>query len=731
MRIFVSTPAGEYYEVDYIDYAFTRRRDTDKGDGFAFVTRDDISIIPGAWVRVERSGHTVYRGAALYSSGGYGAPITWACESIQDILRQRFSYPMRWGAPAIVEGFEALTISQVISDGPPSQAAGVDQYVPGLIWMAQSYLSITPAEIDEDGVHIYRGWGLKSRAGTKDIYVGGRKCTEADLADVGSQEFSFYRDDDDLYIFGVGGRDFGPYCIDGAFDYGIRIGDIDRIDDYMLTALDSQMENYWQILYDFLVAQGLHVRLRHQDDLTYLDASISPYARGSQDGGGYNMGIDAWSKMKRSRPRDIPPSALLGLGDGDGLTQVRYSVADPTKRGPWVEAVETVSGEQLSPMGQLDPIIDAQWADLSHEEYFEIETHLDFFRPGDWLNLSASPSEVFTTQIFEISETSRGLFTLKTGGKHASPEYAFESKRESLAVAYLRKGQEFSTADASDFLGESTPLSLSWTPDDSVDRDIEKVTLSLSCDDPDAAAETSLAVTYTIKIFNTLYPAPDGKIIAVIRHAPWATDPIFSGLDITEWCAIDGTQETIQISVSDPWGVLSEDLMCTASVSGIGRRFQTPKGTMYIASTSSSTLDGEYYILVDQVSSIGVGARGTCQVFVRVGGTNYYGPTQHLNLEIAFDKRTGKWEQVWEKNPATDAPWSQEDLDNLQCGVVLSVTNHAKDTAQGSAILNMTNLTRPTYGVKLVVAYSASLSAIHSVGDKLATTLTDLRAEIR
>lgn len=706
LDVFYSDTLGNYHQIDVIDAELVLERDFSKGESFEFSASPKIVIPRRAFIRVQESGHTLWRGAAMYATGELnGEPLDWTCWSIPQLAKTRMPFPMRYGAPVVEEDYSALTVGDIISSDPPSQAAGVAQYVPGLVWMLQSYLSVSPTSIDDDGVRFYDGWGTNSRAGTKAVYVGGHLCTEESLGDVASTDYSFHRNGGGLYARGVGVGDLGPFCIDGAFDYGLRIGEMDHSGDYHLAALDigigdnDTSENYWQIIEDYLFSLGIYLRLRHVGDLTYIDGSINPWARGAVDRGAFRLSSDDWISLEQRAPNDIAPSALIGAGAGAGITRVLYSQCDPTDRGAWIESLEEISEGLLSPMGFMDLKVDALWDELNSDEFFVMKTSLDYLKPGDWLDLQVSKSRVATVQVYEIKRGIGPIREVALGGRYAAPEWSFLEKQESLSIADHRAGQMVGSQEASDNIGPSDSLVIAWTPAASDDRDTERITLSLWATEPSDSTESARAVTFTVSITNTTYSG--GQVIATIRNAPWGSDPIFEDLDITEWCALDGSEETITISASDPWGELSEVLGYTARVSGIGRYGQTPKVIMDHGAVISSSLSGNIYI--GHLTTIGgtssgeawyalenkakpdyavkvvavhsayldtpVPATGTTRVFIITNSKRFYGATKSL----AYGWLT--FEDEWKTNPDTRAPWTQSDLNDLQIGIQMSVTS--------------------------------------------------------
>lgn len=691
------------HEVDIIDMNMTSFRDFEVSEKFQVEIPALLAPPILSWVRVDEYGETIYRGAveSIEGDGDIKGTVKVNCISIVEVLRNRLTWPMTYGAPAVVGEYRALSISQVLADTPPNQVAGIDQFYPGILWMLHSYMSVSATD-RIDGVWRYEGWGQHPRSAGRDVYVGGRLCAEVfDIEDIKNETYQYFRDED-LHVWGAGECDYGPVCIDGAFDSGMRLGNIDRAGDYLLSALTIGIEDGWQLVEDLLFEMGIYIRLRHSGDLTYLDGSINPWGRGSAEGGAFRIEPGEYTNLKRTAPRNITPSAIIGLGTGQDITRTRYSRVNLSyDAGAWIDAVSDVPEGRLSPKGRLDAIIDAQWADASAGDYISLETPIDYFRPGDWLDIEISPSETITAQISEISRGLSPIRKIRLGGRYASPTYAYLEKKQSLAVEAMRIGQAFGAQEDTDNIGPATAGSISWTPTAASYRDTAEILVDLRATEPSDSNQSGLSVTYTLTITNTLYPG--GKVIAILPWMPWGRDPIFEGLDITEWCALDGTEETLEIGVTDPSGTLSETIGYTITVRGIGRYGQSPIKTLTPGAQISSTLSGNIYVVQDghsaslgddtregtalwelsnvaaptydfKVVLVSEGVREgrivtgtTFKPFIKTHGVVYYGASRRLHTYWA------RFEDEWITNPYTGAAWNQAELDDLQVGIYLVV----------------------------------------------------------
>lgn len=744
IEIYVADASGTYHQVSIIDFSHTTYRDFQKGEVVEFTTPTSAGIKSGSWVKVIENGATIYRGAVQYKTGGWGAPVKWECESIPQLLKSRFSWPMRWGAPAIVSGYEALTNAQILSDTPPSQTSGVDQFVPGAIWMAQSYLSVSPAS-KTDGVWYFPGWGTGSRAGARDVYIGGHLCVEVDsLGALTDDYYQIYRNSSDLWCYGYGPGDFGPICIDGAFDYGLRMGRFDRGEDRNLTSIDIGVENYWTFIEDFLKNNGLYIKLRHTQEHTYIDASTYAPVRGTSAFGYHKVRADDCKSIERSKPKNVPPTALITRGKGVDITRSTYSLIDTKNRGAWIEELYDVDGGRLAPYGLLEVAAREKWSDISEHDYIKLKTSIDYLQPGDWIDIELSRGEWITGQIYEIKRDLSPIRTVNVGGTLASMDYAFLEGQKSEAIENMTEGQYFGSHAVSDLLGPDDTLTIAWTPSASSVRDTAEVVLSLEPTATEECNERGISATYIVTITNTLYP--EGRVIAIIPWRAWCSDTInpFEELDITQYCALDTTEETIDIDVSGP----TVPMYHKVTVDGIGRYNQTRAiVTMKraVASPVSNTMNSWYPLsYAPYWSSEVIGPYMTVvfpsipypykttfyqssimadvRAFIVVEGVKYYGESRKVGIG------SGPVEDRFEVNPYTLEDWTQSDLNNLQLGVKLGIGG-----TYGEAVWDLPDVGMPEFMNTVVIASEYTMPLAYNTGSgySLQVYCTKLWIELR
>lgn len=723
-KIYVSDKSGNYHAVPYTDWKLVESRDFSKGDTFKFEVPWKTAVFENAWVRVEEFGHTIFRGAVLsITSDGYEEPKTCSCTSIPGLLKMRYTYPMRWGSPAIESGYEALTIAEVMSDSAPSQDSSVAQYVPGAIWSAHSYFPVSPTTHD-DGIWYYEGYGSSWRSG--DVYVAGHLCTEVtDFGALTDDYYQFYRNLDDLWVYGYGVGDFGPVYIENFADTGLRWGNVSLSGNSLLAALDVSGENFWTLIEKYLLANKIYPKLRHVGDLTYLDGTTSPVARGDSENPEFIL-EGGWDSLKRTTPQTTPPCALIGLGAGGGISQSRYTRVDLSRRGPWIEETKELSSTELSPLGTLEDRIDLIWDDISTGLYFTMKTAIDYLRCGDWVELRPSPGESHIVQISQISRGPSGIRTIKMGGMDADVENAYLDEQESEAVTKLESGQQFGKQEDTGLLGPSDTLVLAWTPTAAADRDAVSVKFTLQAQTPSDFDLPSLAVTYIVTITNTLYPA--GQQIAYAEHQPWCSEnPVFDYLEIGQYCASDGTEEVINVDVVDPSGTLVDPESFIVWVGNIGRFGNSPIHTMNRESVASSSLDGNYYMVWTTSSEDAYRAKiagySTAKFFIKTGGVRYY-------VDIIYGKP-----HEWLTNPLSGAAWTQDDINALQVGVVLSLHNADGSIYEsGEVVFELEDAAAPNYEFK-VVMYAEALWENYYYGIPrtyvVANVLTKLYVELQ
>ncbi len=710
--VYISSGNG-YYQVDTTSYKLSKFRDFEKQDTFEFTAPTKSPITPLVWCEVrDPEGGIVFRGAVVSGETNTRSTMTWTCISIPALLKLRYSFPMRWGSPAITSGYTALSIRNVLSDEAPQQTSGVAQYVPGIVWTANSLLSVSPTWIGDgsadlggsalNGVLYYRGWGEGSRAGSCDVYLGGRKCAEvSDWSDIRSDYYQFWRgpyedDPSALFVYGNYIGDTGPVYLDNAFDYGLRLGNIAKVDDKLLTAVDIGIEEIWNFIYEFLKLNGIYGKIRYATTYTYLDGSLSAFERGSDESPWIHLRPGEWSSLSKSGSATPTPAALIGLGGGVGITQEVYTRYNPNHKGPWIEELYEVSNGRREPLGNMESLVDWEWDRVSMADAYTIKYHDNLINPGDWICVypyEDSDADAVTLQVNQVTLDHTSEISANLGGKRAAVSDVFLERQTSDAIENARSGQRFGSIAQSDYLGYTETFTMTWTPVAASNRDTQLVLFTLGLQEEGASDLASLAVTYTVTV--------NGTVIAILRNMPWGKDPVFEDLDITSGCKLDGTLETLTVTVADPSGTLNENPVYVGTVEGVGRYGQTPIATMTVDvfNPVSSTLT--YRSGVSLINSSGGSVRGEAlynlpniakpaydfkavlaydawvhgataesawvQPYIKTYSETYWG----VRHELSGTRRT--FEDEWPTNPHSGIPWVQAELDDLQVGIVAYV----------------------------------------------------------
>lgn len=699
VKLYVSID-GVYSEVDMLDFSLTKKQDYTKGDALSFTTKPDVPLSENSWVKLtEDDGEVVFRGSLASMSGSPTGPIDWDCLSIQASLRNRFTSPKRYGAPAVMGSYRALELLDVVSSDPPSQTVDeVNRYVIGAIWEANSLLSVEPDNQD-DGIWYYPGWGTNSRAGNADVYMAGHKCTEISGGysedAITSDYYQCMRNENDLWIYGFGeGDKYGPIYLSNAFDSGLRVGNVDRVNDKILASIDLGVENVWTFVTDLFYSLGIYPSVRHRGNYTYLDGFINNPERGSSSKGFFTLKVGDWYSIKRTKPKNPVIAAFIGEGEGEGLTAIRETRCDPTWKGPWIEELKTFEGGLPSPFGTLDSEVDLEWETLRVGTSANIKTKLDIVKVGDWVTVE-TPVDKFTSQVSSITRDMSPARSLKVGAKDATIENAFWEKQRSNAVIAYKTGSRFGSQTDSDLLGYTETFTMNWTPAAAADRDTQRVLFTLSLSESVVSNSPNLSVTYTVAV--------NGTNVAILRNQAWASaTPIFE-LNITDACYLDGSQETLTVTVSDPTGSLAENISYTGVVEGIGRYGQTPIETAnYQLPAITSTLTGNIYVgqwdfaggqtsgealyyledaavpnfdfkvvLVHRVKLTGYSSQfGESRPYIKTHGVVYQGQKR------AVTTSEQQFEDDFDVNPYTKSPWTATEINELQVGIWLMVNPH-------------------------------------------------------
>ena len=730
-KIYITTPEGSNIQVSFITAKLIEVRGIDRNDSFEFTAPTESGVIEGCYVRYEINEEVRFKGATLQPARKAGENVTtWKCVPSIALAKHRYTFPIRYGTLPVEGDYSGLAIKYVYSSDPPVQvgdtlddgslAIATDPmtHVPGLVWSLNSLVppKLSILSISSAGVWHYIGLGTASRGGDGDVYFAGHLCADAggdvyDEAVLTGSNYQFWRDAKHLYAYGTGEGDaYGPVYIHNAFDSHLRVGNLDRADDFILAALDVGTEAYWPLLKDFLETNQMYLHLRGNADYTYIDGMVSQPGRGNRDAGFIELSPDAWVGFDQTKVDTPPTTALITVGMGANYPGgEKYILTDMAKNKLWVEELYNPGDIFRSPVGVLDTLADNRWDEIRGTENIRIKTHLDILKPWDWVTINNPPDGPVTLQVREIqSRAGEQIRTVKFGGLDATVADAFLDITRSAAVKELEAGAIHGTQTGADLLGHTEILNAAWTPAAEADRDTVVVLFSIvaSSSDSDYA---DLRVTYTVTV--------NGTVVALLRHRPWGGQAI-TNLNITDGCKLDGTEETLTVSVIDPTGTLAENISYTWTVQGIGRYGQTAIGRL----NPSSTIENSWYL--NQGSSIHTALSGYGHITkygtasCRLGMTTYAVPNYRIKIVVNamcacgnYNEFTHHWSNCggpqirlwirtydtvyygeyealssggggykrlpymhmhtkeWRTNPFTGSVWTQVEIDGLETGI--------------------------------------------------------------
>lgn len=706
-ELYITNPAGEEFQIDYLNIKLNEYHGYDRSNKLTFETKHNAPLNAGDWVRWVKNGKTRFRGVTKHpSSKSVSGKLTWECLDNIALMKLRHTFPIRYGAVPVEGAYDGLAIRYVLASDPPIQvgdslpgggtATSSDPmtYVPGLLWTMNSLvqMGLSNISIDSDGVWTLSDLGTKFSSG--DVYIAGRKCTYIsggyNKTTLTASSFNYQRDSDDLYVYGEGAGDiYGPVFISNAFDYKIRLGNVAREDDYILSALDVGIEPFMPLISDFLVQNGLYMSVREASDYTHLDAGINPVGRGSSDAGFIALKEGDWHKLKSMKVSTPTISALIAIGGSSrGPEAERYVRADFRKGKAWIEDLLERESSQLSPLGTLDEQADNEWTESQSKDTVQVWPKQDLIRPSDWVDIYLPKARPITVQSQEVVTEEGKPTVVKLGGKESSLENAMLEAEESAAIAALEVGALHGEQLDTDTFGNGDTFETSWTPAASEDRDTAKVLFTLEQSSTDTSEFAGLSVTYTVVV--------NGSTAAILRNRPWGGTMI-DQLDITDFCDLDGTLESLIVTVTDPTGTLDESLTCQSTVQGVGRYGPSPAvdpitpqavvaGTLTLPFDKTTSEEYARY----SMSTVGVpnyatrfrlraycgsnNPSGKIRLFLKTHGTTYYGSWQSVVHGTTYYYKVstyGWYEEQWNLNPFTGAAWTQSEIDDIECGIYL------------------------------------------------------------
>lgn len=715
---------GDEFEIDLLSAKLTERRSLELNNELEFVAPAKSPLYKNAFIKYAINGTVRFRGP-IYPIGGNQAITKWRAEPCLAIASGRYTPKIRYGTEPVSSDYSGLPIAYVFSSDPPvqvgdtlldgSEAVAGDPMVhlAGLIWSMNSLvipgLSTRSADA-ATGIITYSDLGTNSIAGENDVYFAGHLCTEVDaLGDLTTDDYQIYRTGQYLKVYGTGAGDvYDPIYIDNYLDTYIRAGDLAKGEECMFSALDVAFTPFWPLLKDFLNNHGMYFVVREGADYTYIDGTLSPPGRGTYEYPAIKIRRTDYNNCDYLEALDPPTCAVVAKGrDGDWPEGERYVRADFKARGAWFSKLVDFGGASKSPFGVLETLGDNAWMETISDESLKIETSQNMARPSDWCEIELPGHGQKTMQVYEVeSEAGNPLQTVKFGGVDSKILNAFIDEDTSDPILEMQMGAKQGSETGEDTFGNGDTFAMNWTPVAWTSRDTARVYFSLSADDETESDYRDLRVTLTVTV--------NGTVAAVLRDRLWGGEMIHK-LPITDFCDLDGTQESLSVTVTDPMGVLNESIDCTGTVEGVGRYASSPIASIYPDGTSACTLTvvggaSADVVLADDSTAryvVAVGSSGyaTCTLstvssmpdiatkvrvagrcakypygfnpfslsynykarpYIVVGGSTYYGGWTELGLsyvDISAD---------WETNPSDGEVWEKADIDSLSAGIEIS-----------------------------------------------------------
>lgn len=699
MNIYVSNP-GATSECLVVPEKFklVNRWGLDVSDSFTF-TSQTKTIVPGAAIRVlNDNDRCVFGGIILDYNGDYNSECwQWTCMHRVGIAKRRYMHPITYSS--------ALTLSEVLSSNPPSQSAGDDQYIPGIIWSLNSELPYGTGDAGSDGIITISGFG-SANTGSVNVYYDGHLCAQASsLGDIDSSSYRYYQDTTTLYVYGTGSGDvYGQIGLSNLFDSGLRLGTIDN-DDNLMAALKIKNNNIvWKIISELVEDHSQYLSLRDQ---THLDITTTKQGRGTFDDPIHELLEENIITYNRIRDPYPPSNALVGIGAKDNVIYgERYARATIRSGRAWIEELLTIEGGYNSPSGILDEKIDYVFDNESEStQSIKLSTKLDFIFPGDIIKINMG-STSHTLRVQTIGVTEQLEYEIQLGSKNLEIEKTFSATERTLEDYQIstRVGDDWMYGELGIVSGSPIDLEANFTTADFTGQeDKALILLSLEATDTTEFEDTERSVTFVVEV--------NGSEVARIRSVPWIPNPI-TDLNITSGSYIDGTENEITISVEDPLGTLDESHWYTIHVrgtylndepgayqaypsadaynDGLGYYGESTYSECLNASTGSwvYTEDDNYlYCEIEngplpslhptvQIKAYCdsdtwpfYGIHGQARTVLRTHGVIYNSDWYDLDEDNVWISS-----QIYTTNPYTTQNWTKSELDALQAGIEMRIT---------------------------------------------------------
>ena len=555
IKINVKTPSGTTLKNIDCDYELTRPVVLDRMDAREMeLTVDRRLPIPQFSIVTAKDGNMVkFRGYCESNSIDIssGSKTTWTVKGMEGLLNSRpavrYFYPMG-----------VSTLEEILTDEL------TDNAVPGLLAMANSAVPPgLPYSIYDATHNIIKlaGYGTQSYFGTRDLYVMGNTAT-IKLTDAGTlalltyTDTGYYRDVSDLYIRVDNQKCrswylHGGLLVDGAYDTTVRLGEVYDSSQTLLGDLETNLDEIGDLIADLITASSLYVRVRDDDNYTYIDLMILD-GRGST-GGLYTIreGERGFCSIEKSTAGDPKTHCTIGQGFGEQ----RYSADDPTYMGLRVHEILEVESGFIGDDGMFQRKVDAHYTGRQQDQQYDIEVARQFqIYPGDYFKfypLHATPG-IFRSQ--EIVE-SPGKTKLSLGHKDLTlkdVEDARESTPGGFTDKYLRDQRESLTKTETIHISDPshvfapTGMEFYIPPGVDLDKYNPKITLGLTISPVDNTAMWKTSTAYVIG--DEVYCDDSDEITKLYRciadHTSAAsTKPGIGASWATDWIEISETKD--------------------------------------------------------------------------------------------------------------------------------------------------------------------------------------------
>jgi len=432
-----------------------------------------------------------------------GSKTTWTVKGMENLLNARFAvryfYPMG-----------KSTLEEILTDEL------TDNTIPGLIAQANSAAPPgLPYSVYDADTNIIKlaGYGSQSYFGTRDLYVVGNTAA-IKLTDAGTLELleftdtGYYRDADDLYIRVDNQKCrawymHGGLLVDGAHDTTVRLGEVYDTSQTLLGDLETNLDEIGDLITDLITASNLYVRVRDDDNYTYIDMMIADGRGASKGLYTIREGDRGFCSIEKSTSGDPKTHCTIGQGFGEQ----RYSIDDPDYMGLQIHELLEVESGFAEADGMFQDKVDAHYTARQQDQQYDIEVAKQYqVYPGDYFKfypLHSTPG-IFRSQ--EIVETP-GITKLSLGHKDLTwvdVEDARESTPRGFTDKYLRNQRESLTKTETIKVSDPThiyaPTGMEFYVPPGVDADKynAKITLGLTISPVDNTAMWDAPIAYVI-----------------------------------------------------------------------------------------------------------------------------------------------------------------------------------------------------------------------------------------